>query len=256
MSLLNDCYVSFLNLDCRPDRLIHIQNELKRVGINAERTKGKLPQEFNLNDPKIQVMKNRTAGAIGCHYGQVEIMQKALDAGKHAFIMEDDCILCSDIKERLDISTEFLSDKDWTALWLGGTYHANNPAWWHKFGHSPDLQQCKCTLGIDAEKTDYKYFVRTYGCFSTHCYIINHKHIKNVLDFLDKYVHLSMGIDWLMILMQPNVETYAFVPGCARQLDNMSNIGQGITNFSSFARLGDHWFQDKMEYFNYYNFKL
>ena len=116
MSLLNDCYVSFLNLDCRPDRLIHIQNELKRVGINAERTKGKLPQEFNLNDPKIQVMKNRTAGAIGCHYGQVEIMQKALDAGKHAFVMEDDCILCSDIKERLDISTEFLSDKDWKAL--------------------------------------------------------------------------------------------------------------------------------------------
>lgn len=256
MSLLSDCYIGYLNLDKRYDRLLHIQSELNRVGIKAERTRGKLPEEFNSTDPKIQVMWNRTKGAVPCHYGQVEIMKKALAAGKHAFVMEDDCILASDVKERLIIAEEFLKDKDWTALWGGGTYHKNNDTWWHKKGHSIDLQQCNCTLGVDAEKTDSKYFVRTYGAFSTHCYIINHKHIQDVLDFLDKNVHLSMGIDWLMILMQPNVYAYSFVPGFARQLDNMSNIGNGVTNFSGFARLGTHWFQDKMENFNYDTFVL
>jgi len=256
MSLLNDCYIGYLNLDSRYDRLLHIQSELERVGLSAERTRGKLPHEFDLLDPKMQVMKNRTAGAIGCHMGQVEIMQKALSEGKHAFVMEDDCIFATDIKERLAMAEEFLQDKDWTALWGGGTYHANNPAWWHKEGHSPDLPYCNCTLGKDAEKTDSKYFVRTYGAFSTHCYIINKNHIQDVLDFLDKNVHLSMGIDWLMIWMQPQVETYAFVPGFAKQLDNMSNIGNGMTIFSGFKMLGEHWFQDKMEDFNYDNFTL
>lgn len=256
MSLLNECYIGYLNLDSRPDRREHIEKELSIAGIKAERTRGRLPNEFDLNDPKIQVMKNRTAGAIGCHMGQVEIMQKALAEGKHAFVMEDDCVFCSDIHDRIDIAESFLKDKDWTALWGGGTYHANNPAWWHKAGHSPDLSYCNCTIGKDVEKTESKYLVKTYGCFSTHCYIINKKHIQDVLDFLDKNVHLSMGIDWLMILMQPLVETYAFVPGMVKQMDNMSNIGNGMTIFSGFSMLGNHWWQDKMSNFDYENFKV
>lgn len=256
MSLIDDCYIGYLNLDHRTDRRQHIERELERVGIKAERTRGKMPSEFDINDPKFQVMKNRTVGAIGCHYGQVEIMQKALSEGKHAFVIEDDVEFCSDLKERLIIAEEFLKDKDWTTLWLGGTYHANNPAWWHKEGHSPDLPQCTCTVCKDAEKTDNKYLVRTYGCFSTHCYIINRNHIQDVLDFLESNVHLSMGIDWIMILMQPSVLTYSFVPGCAKQIDNMSDIGGGMTVFSGFKMLGEHWFKNKMEDFNYDNFVL
>lgn len=256
MSLLNDSYISYLNLDHRTDRLEHITNELYKVGIDAIRTRGKLPDEFDNSDPKIQVMWNRTKGAVGCHYGQVGIMKEALRKKKHAFVMEDDVVLCSDIKERLEIANEFLKNKDWAILWLGGTYHANNPAWWHKEGHSPDLQICDCTKGKDAEKTEDKRFVRTYGCFSTHCYIVNTKHIQFVLDFLEKNVHLSMGIDWLMILMQPNVNTYAFVPGCAKQIDNQSDIGSGMTIFSGFSMLGEHWYKDKMTEFNYDNFNL
>src|SRR5438477_478924 len=90
MSLLDDCYISFLNLDHRTDRLQHMTNELSRIGIEAGRTRGKLPEEYDLGDEKLQVMFRRTKGAIGCHYGQVEIMQEALNRNKHAFVMEDD----------------------------------------------------------------------------------------------------------------------------------------------------------------------
>ena len=257
MSLLNDCYISYLNLDQRLDRKEHIEKELTRVGLQAVRTRGKLPDEYDSTDPKIQVMWNRTKGAVGCHYGQVAIMEEALRQGKHAFVMEDDCEFCSDFQERIAIAEEFLKDKDWTALWLGGTYHVsvgNSPTWWHKPGHGPDLPQCDCEFGVDAMATEDKRFVRTLGCFSTHCYIINKDHIQDVLDFLDKNVHLSMGIDWLMIWMQPKVNTYAFVPGCVKQIDNQSNIGNGLTIFSGFAMLGSHWWADKMDTFNYENF--
>jgi len=248
--ILNDCYISYLNLDHRTDRKEHIESELTRVGITAERTRGKLPEEFDLTDPKLQVMVRRTPGAIGCHYGQVEIMQKALDLGKHAFVMEDDVVFCSDFQERMKIADEFLKDKDWAIFWLGGTYHYPD-AWWHKPGHSEDLPQCNCTLGVDAEPTEDKRFMRTYGAFSTHCYIVNNKYLEQVLEFLEANVHLSMGIDWLMILLQPQLNTYAFVPGIAKQMDNMSDIGHGMTVFSGFSFLGKHWWQDKMEDYEY-----
>ena len=259
MSLLSDCYISYLNLDHRTDRKEHMENELSRVGVSAVRTRGKLPNEFYLTDPKLQIMRNRTPGAIGCHYGQVEIMAEALRQNKHAFVMEDDLVFCSDFKERIKLIEEFLDDKDWSIFWMGGTYHVstgNSPTWWHKKGHSPDLPQCDCELGIDVEATEDKHFVRTYGEFSTHCYIVNVKQIKSVLEFLENNVHLSMGIDWLMILMQPKINAYAFVPGCVKQLDNKSDIGNGMTIFSGFSMLGSHWWQDKIEDFNYDNFKV
>jgi GR25 family glycosyltransferase involved in LPS biosynthesis len=243
--MLKNCYISYLNLDHRADRREHIEAELKKVGLEAERTRGKLPYEFDLSDPKLQVMKNRTPGAIGCHYGQVEIMEKALAQNKHAFVIEDDVVFCSDLQERFVIIEDFLKDKDWSIFWLGGTYHYPD-AWWHKFGHSPDLQQCGCNKGVDAEETDNPLFRKTYGAFSTHCYVVNYKFIDTLLLYLEENVHMSMGIDWLMILLQPHINSFAMNPGCAIQLDNMSDIGNGMTLFSGFKFLGKHFFSDKL----------
>jgi len=245
-NIIDDCYVSFLNLDHRTDRLAHIMGELNRVGISAVRTRGKLPEEIdNGTNPKYSVMWRRTKGALPCHYGQVEIMQKALSAGKHAMVLEDDVVFCSDLQERFILIDEFLKDKDWQIFWLGGTYHYPD-AWWHKPGHSPDLQQCDCNKGVDAEETDNPRFRKTYGAFSTHAYIVNHKFIDTLLIYLEENVHMSMGIDWLMILLQPHINTYAMNPGCAIQLDNKSDIGSGMTIFSGFKMLGSHWFADKL----------
>jgi len=38
--ILDDCYIGYLNLDHRQDRLQHIQSELARVGLSGERTRG------------------------------------------------------------------------------------------------------------------------------------------------------------------------------------------------------------------------
>lgn len=254
--LLNECYVSFLNLPHRMDRLTHMKKEFDRVGIKAERTIGRLPMDFDLKDPKLQVMKNRTPGAIPCHYGQVEIMQKALELNKHAFVMEDDLVFCSDWEERIKDVEMFLSGRKWDIFYFGGTYHLSNSTWWHKAGHSKDLQECKCELGVDVAETEDKRFVRTYGCFSTHCYLVNKDFIPQLLSFLEAHVHLSMGIDWINILMQPLINAYAPCPGMVRQYNNQSDIGTGITYFENFKSLGEHWFQDKAENFDYDNFKI
>lgn len=246
MSLLDECYISYLNLDHRTDRLEHMQKELARVGITAERTRGKLPHEFDLIETKLQVMKNRTPGAVGCHYGQVEIMQKALLKGKHAMVYEDDCLFGSDYAERLTYIEKFMQNNQWDIWWLGGTVHIN-PAWWHGKEHESILKPyCNCNLERDMDYTGDERIIRTYGAFSTFAYIVHKDFIELLLEFLEANIHISIGIDFLMILLQPQIKSYMMLPGAVRQIDNKSDIGFGDTIFSGFAALGSHWYSEKI----------
>jgi GR25 family glycosyltransferase involved in LPS biosynthesis len=243
---LDDCYSSFINLDSRPDRLAHMQRELERVGIKAVRTRGILPEEYDGDPAKIQVMLNRTPGAIGCWLAQTQIMREAWEKGQSALVMEDDLVFCSDFQERMEIASDFLEIKlskiseymPWDVFWLGGTYHVNPPVW-----HKDDL-------GRDAERTKHPRIVRTFGAFSTHAYYVRYSAIPGILKLLDGIMERSMGIDWAFIQLQPHLLTYAFAPGCVIQYDNASNIGNGVTVFSKFAELGAHWFADRMEDFD------
>jgi len=238
-------YFSFVNLDHRKDRLIHMAAQLHNVGIVAERTRGIMPSEIKGDTRVYDKMLSRTKGAAGCHLAQVSVMKKALELGKSAFVMEDDIIFCKDFQKRMDYIQEFLSGNDWDIMWLGGTVHIN-PAEWHT-GRNPDLNS---SFGRDAEKTDDERIIKTFGAFCTYAYIVNIKSLQKVITLLEDNVHKSMGIDWLMIKLQPELNTFMFVPGCVKQMDNQSDIGNGITEFSGFAKLGEYWYQEKMEDFN------
>lgn len=246
-----DTYKSYVNLSHRTDRFIHMENELARVGISAKRFPAFKTSDHHWDDYKTAGMVRRgTLGAIGCHYSQVKVMQYALDKGKSAFVMEDDLIFCTDIKERLDYIEAFLNKQEsWDVVWLGGTFSVN-PPYWHKIGHNSELPNCICNLGRDVEQTEDPRMMRTYGCFSTFAYIVNYRSLQKILDLLDDNVHLSMGIDWEFILLQPRLKTFAFVPGCVKQMDNKSDIGHGDTIFSQFESLGPYWFQDRMDEFD------
>jgi GR25 family glycosyltransferase involved in LPS biosynthesis len=252
MNLINDSYISFINLDHRKDRLSLMESEMNKVGLKAVRQPGLIAQGTKLyNDPKVRVMRNRTPGAIGCHYSQVAIMQKSLELGLHAFVMEDDLIFCSDFSHRVQIIDAFLDGREWDVFWLGGTFHTEPT--WHKKGHA-QLPECKCSIHRDVEETSNPHIVRTYGAWSTYSYIVNNKSLEKILKLLEENVHKSIGIDWLFILLSPRLFTYAFVPGCVRQRDSQSDIGDGMTYFSNFNKLGPHWFQDIMDGFNYTEF--
>lgn len=244
--ILKNSYRSFVNLDSRPDRLKHIQYQLEKVGLTATRTRGLLPNEYHGDPAKIRSMLARPQkGAIGCHFSQVSIIEKAFEYQKHAMVLEDDVMFCDDFIERMDIFDEFLKDKPWDVIWLGGTYHIEPT--WHALRHSPDLKGlCKCKLNRDWVPTENPHIVRTYGAWSTYAYIVNVKSIERILNLLEHHLPESIGIDWLFILLQPELNTYAFNPGMTRQIDNRSNIGDGMTIFSNFSKLGPHWWSEKL----------
>ena len=248
-------YGAYCNLDIRTDRNEHMIAELKRVGLDIPivRHKSFIGQELydsydDTMKEKVGVMQRRTPGAIGCYMSQMEVMKEALRQGKHAFVFEDDLIFCDDFPKRLNIIYKFLNQHEWDVFWFGGTYHTDH--YWHNLVDgehtNPDLKMCHCTLNRDYEETDNPNIRRTYGAFSTHAYFVNKDRIELILSLLESTMPISMGIDWSFILQQPNLNCYAFNPGCIIQRDNQSNIGNGISVFSGFARLGEHWFKKTM----------
>ncbi len=249
-----DLYASYVNMDHRSDRNGHMIGQLSTIGLSAVRQRGMPHHEYTGPREKVWVMEKRTKGAIGCHYSQVAIMEKAFAEGKSAFVMEDDLIFCSDFNDRMEHIQGFLNkQKEWDVVWLGGTCHCN-PAQWHT-GHNNDLPESG--LGYDMELTSDPRIVRTYGAFSTYAYLVNKDSIPKILKMLDENVHLSMGIDWLFIKLQPQLKTFMYVPGCVKQMDSQSDIGGAITIFSNFgvslngnAEKSAYWWKDKKEDFN------
>lgn len=249
-----DCHTKFVNLAHRNDRLAHMTAQLTAAGIKAERHDAIKTGNFTWDPVKYGVMLNRTPGAIGCYLSQMEVMKEAMQIDKSAFVMEDDLIFCHDIQKRLDYIEDYINNQapDFDVFWLGGTFHVGPPHW-HS-GRNGMLPNA--TLGKDAERTGDPRILRTYGCFSTHAYIVNVKSLEQILFLLDKEIETSIGIDYSFIRLQPILETYSFVPGCIKQMDNQSDIGNGITVYSGFSRLNGteensrYWWQPWMDDFD------
>lgn len=221
-----------------------MESELAHVGLVSNRHSGILPQPYMSQYP---VMANRTPGAIGCYMAQMEVISKAFWRNQHAFVMEDDLVFCNDFYDRMVILDSFTKIEEWDILWLGGTFHVGPPYW-----HKDDL-------GRDAERTKFNRIMRTYGAFCTYAYIVNKESIVKVLEMLHEWMPKSIGIDWSMIQMQPKLKTFAFVPGCVKQYDNVSDQlldKPVVTRFSKFEKLNGtkensaYWFQEYMGMFD------
>lgn len=228
----------YINLAHRVDRRTHMESELARIGLKAERYEAIRTKGNEWNEEPYKKMFARTRGAIGCMLSQMNVMEMATD---NPMILEDDLIFCDDFLDRLSIISDFLEDRDWDVCWLGGTVHYPVP-YWHTRAHR-EMPECKCTLNCDAEPTMHKNFYRSYGSFSTHAYIVNYFKIPTILTQLRASMATTIGIDYSFIRLAPKMNNYVFIPGCVIQKDNQSDIGNGVTVFSGFKKLGNHWFK-------------
>ncbi len=235
--ILEDSYISFLNLDHREDRRERMYRQLDALGIAAVRTPGGQKYEGDPENVR-RMLEGSTPATVQCYVGQLSIMREALARGKHAFVMEDDLVFCNDFRRRLHIIEDYLSEHEWDVFWFGATFHVNPPVW-HKD-----------TLGKDVELTGHPRIVQTYGCWSTYCYLINRESLAWIIAEHEQHLPESVGIDTTFIEMQPGLAAYAFVPGCVKQYDGWSDITHSNSRFSGFERLGPYWWQQRMEDFD------
>lgn len=254
-----DLHIGYVNLPHRQDRRDKMEAELKRVGLNAERWEAlhTVGEEWNVHP--YQKMFARTRGAIGCMISQMSLMKHAYDKGKGCMVLEDDLVIGSDVIKRLDYIETFMNTKEQDAdlVFLGGTVHCNK-TWWHSAEHEEMLRPyCNCNLERDMERIDDERMVRVYGMFSTHAYFVPFEKIPKILQLLNDVMAESIGIDFSLIIHQPNLKCYAMLPGIIKQYNAVSDIGNGaITYFENFSKLNGsienskYWWADTMEEFN------
>lgn len=237
-----DWYV--INLDHRTDRREHMKKQLWQARIRAKRFSAYRKEDYR-GSPQDVAMMQGTPNTIGNWLSHTGVIAKGLRTRRIIGVLEDDALLCEDFCERLQyIEDEF--DKPWDIFFLGATVHVNESPWHGLNGEHPT------PLGRDAEMTDTRHIMRTYGAFSNQGYLVNGQSAEKILEMMQERMPYSRGSDHALIQIQPELNCYCFVPGMVFQIDGPSDIGQGVTKFSSFLEtLGPYVWANRLEDFDY-----
>jgi len=129
-SLESICNAFYINLDHRLDRKEHVENELSKIGIKAER--------FNAIK-----MEN---GAIGCSMSHLKILQNAFkNKMGHVLIVEDD-ITFLNVETFRNSFNVFLQNRgnNWDVILLAGN---NMPPYTRVDETSIQVTRCQTTTG-------------------------------------------------------------------------------------------------------------
>ncbi len=192
----------YINLNKRPDRKQHVENQLKMVGINAER--------FNAIE-----MQN---GAIGCSTSHLKIIETAkANDWEHVLIVEDD-ILFINPELFIEQFNKFLfNHSDFDVVLIAGN---NLPPYVNIDDTCVQVKQCQTTTGYLVKKHYYDKLIENYktGILGQ---------IKNPND------RGSYAIDRYWFNLQRLDKWYLIVPLTVAQREDYSNIEKRPTNYIS-----------------------
>lgn len=191
----------FINLDHRKDRLEHVEKELEKVGIQAER--------FN-------AIKT-TSGAVGCTLSHIKCLEIAKERDyEQVFICEDDITFTNPELFKTNIE-KFCENEDimWDVLIIGG----NN---------------------VPPYKQYYDYCARVYNCQTTTGYIVKQEFydvmIKNFKEGVTKLMRdpnnrrmYAIDIYWKKLQMENF--WYMITPPTVTQYENYSDIENKNLNY-------------------------
>ena len=192
----------FINLASRTDRLQHVQQELKKMNIDAER----------INAIKM------AEGAIGCTLSHIRCLELAKERQyPHVFIVEDDITflqpeLLSENLKKFESNTEL---KSWDVLIIGGNncppYTKINDYCIHAFNN-------QTTTGYIVKSHYYDTLIQNFKESAQMLMRNPHNKREYALDMYWKRLQQT-GI-WLMI-----------VPATVTQYQDYSDIEKRVVNY-------------------------
>jgi glycosyl transferase family 25 len=191
----------YINLTSRVDRKTHIERELDKVGIKAER----------FNAIKLQ------NGAIGCSMSHLKILQTAKKSGwDHVLICEDDMQFLEPVVFVNQMNSFLKNHKtDWDVVLLAG----NNMPPYNKIDDTcVQVFHCQTTTG---------YLVKSHY-FDT--LINNYKEgIKKLI--AEPHKHIFFAIDKYWFQLQQADKWYIIIPLTVVQKVDYSDIEKRMTNY-------------------------
>jgi glycosyl transferase family 25 len=193
--------VFYINLEHRKDRKEHVENELKKIGLNGER--------FN-------AIKTKN-GAIGCSMSHLRLLQ---DADKnnlsHIVILEDDITFLNPKLFTNHLDT-FLKNRknEWDVVLFAG----NN---------------------IPPYKNIDETCIRISSCQTTTGYMVNGHYIKTLMENIKAGLNnlianpsdkINFAIDRFWFSLQRKDRWFLIIPPTVIQREDYSDIEQRKTNY-------------------------
>ena len=200
-SIFDIKHAFYINLLSRPDRKEHVENQLKKIGIKAER--------FNAIK-----MKN---GAIGCSMSHLKLIEMAKKNNlDHILIVEDD-ILFTKPEVFINSFNKFLfNHPDFDVALIAG----NNLPPYTKIDNScVQVTQCQTTTGYLVKSHYYDKMIENYK--------------EGILNLMkDPNNHIFYAIDKYWFKLQQIDKWYLIIPLTVTQREDYSDIEKRATNYT------------------------
>jgi len=191
----------YINLRSRPDRKTHVESELKRVGIKAQRF-----EAIHL-----------TNGALGCSMSHLKCLETAKNNHwDHILIIEDDIQFINPLLFREQFSTFLSKNKEWDVVLIAGN---NMPPYTIIDSTCVKVTKCQTTTG---------YLVKS------HYY---DKLISNIKDGINMLIrepskHVLYAIDKYWFKLQETDSWFLITPLTVTQQEGYSDIEKKVTNYT------------------------
>jgi GR25 family glycosyltransferase involved in LPS biosynthesis len=213
-SIVDIKHCLYINLTSRPDRKIHIEEQLRGVGLN--------PTRFNAIK-----LKN---GRIGCSMSHLKCLQIAKKNNwSHVMICEDDLLILNKQTFVNSMNTFFRmhggdgggdSDNKWNVLLLAG----NNVPPYKKIDDTCiQVSHCQTTTGYIVKMSYYDTLIDNIRTG-----------IENLMKMPDQ--HIIYAIDKYWIKLQKQHTWYMLAPVVAVQREDYSDIEERKTNYESIMK--------------------
>lgn len=191
----------YINLDSRPDRKEHVENQMKNIGIKAERFRAiKL---FN--------------GAIGCSMSHLKLLEFAKEKGlPHILIVEDDILFTRPFVFINQMNKFLANHKDFDVVLIAGN---NVPPYENIDQTCVKVSTCQTTTGYLVQNHYYNKLIQNYKIG-----------IEKLMKEPEK--HNLYAIDKYWFNLQKYDKWYLIIPLSVTQREDYSDIEKKSTNYS------------------------
>jgi len=191
----------YINLESRPDRKSHVEQQMKLLEINAQR----------FNAIKL------TNGAIGCSMSHLKCIELAKQNNwEHIMIIEDDILFLNPELFKNQLNKFLKNHKDFDVVLLGG----NNVPPYQKIDDScVKVYRCQTTTGYIVKKHYYDTLINNIR-----------EGIKLLMKSPEK--HKLYAVDKYWFQLQEKDNWYLITPLSVTQRQDYSDIEKRPTNYT------------------------
>jgi len=191
----------YINLDSRPDRKIHVENQLNMIGIQAERFKA------------IQLEN----GALGCSLSHLKCLEIAkTNNWPHILIVEDDILFLKPSVFVNQINLFLHNHKDFDVLLIAGN---NVPPFTVIDNSCVKVTKCQTTTGYLVKRHYYDTLIQNYR-----------DGIQQLMKYPDKPRFFAIDKYWFNLQAIHN--WFLIIPLTVTQREDYSDIEKKSTNYT------------------------